>query len=339
MKAKRKPSAVVFQGLEAGLRMFRWVVVILLVLFCFSGFKKVEPGNVGILLRFGKLQQVRQPGLLTALPYPIDEVLQVPIKQEGEIVIDEVYKKITDIATTDKINPVLEGYCLTGDQNVIQAQLVAKYRITDPVAFQLWATEADRNAILRDVVLAALTQTVAGWSFDEVLALQRGDPRSEDGTQSLPALLRTKAQQRLDELGEASGVPGCGIEIRAVDFKERHPPRHVYADFRRVWDAQNDMRTLANNAQAYYDRVVLNAETEHDRMIKQATANESQTVARANAEVTEFKDLYEQYRKNPRFHWQRIYKETIEEVLAKVKRPYFVLSETKFILGDSKDQP
>ncbi len=159
---REKTLPTVFQGLQAGLRMFRWVMLLLFVLFWFSGIQEVDPDQVGLLLRFGKLQgttgrQVHEPGLLLALPYPIDRVLQVPAKQEGEVVIKEVWKGIEQTEAQDRIDPVLEGYCLTGDQNIVQAQVVVKYRISDPVSLQLGRPTARHFAQRR---LAALTQTL-----------------------------------------------------------------------------------------------------------------------------------------------------------------------------------
>lgn len=118
--SRKKATPVVFQGLQAGLRMFRWVVLVLVVWFFLSGFQKVDQSSVGLLLRFGKLTrsgttQVREPGAVFALPYPIDQLILVPVKREEAVEIDEVWKPVTDTGASDKIDPVLEGYCLTGD--------------------------------------------------------------------------------------------------------------------------------------------------------------------------------------------------------------------------------
>jgi len=347
MTRKRKTADIVFQGLEAGLRMFRWVVVILLVLFLFSGVQKIEPDMVGLLLRFGKLQgatpgqQVRQPGLLLALPFPIDQVIEVAGKEkEGEVVIDEVWKELTDTATTDTIDPVLEGYCLTGDQNILQAKVVVKYRVSDPVAFELWTDEADRKLILRDVVLAALVQTVAGWTFDDAHDLQRPDPRTGGATEEkLAQTVWRRAQARLDALAKRGECRGCGMTISALEFKERHPPRHVVAEFRRVQSAQIAKETSRQHAVGFANQEVPNAEAEANRMVQEATAYQDALLSRANAEVSEFKQLYEEYQKSPALVWERIYHETIEYVFENVKK-HFVTPGTKVILGENgEEQP
>lgn len=342
MTPQESTSHVVFQGLEAGLRMFRWVVVILLVLFLFSGLQRIEPDSVGLLLRFGELQgatpgdQVKQPGLLPALPYPIDQVLEVPGRdREGDVVIDEVWKEHTEAATTDTIDPVLEGYCLTGDNNIVQAKVVVKYKITDPVAFELWTNNAEREVILRDVVLAALTQTVAGWKIDDVLLQQRADARAEGATEGLAQTVWDRAQMRLDGMGGPNGSPGCGMTISALEFQELDPPRHVIADFQRVQSAKITMETLKRQAEGFAAREIPRAEAERNKLIKEATGYEEELIAGANAEASEFKQLYGEYKKNPTLVRRRLYQGTMERILSRVGEKHFVSSETRVILERS----
>jgi len=328
--------------------MFRWVVVILLVLFLFSGITKIEPDSVGLLLRFGELQggspgeQVRQPGLLLALPYPIDEVKTVAGQdKEGEVVIDEVWREVTEVATTDEIDPVLEGCCMTGDYSIFQAKLVAKYRVSDPVAFELWMDKKDREALLRDVVLASLVQTVAGWAMDDALRLQRVDPDPQaTSEQRLAQTVWRRAQQRLDALGARGKSKGCGMTISALEFQQRHPPRHVIAEFERVQSAKIAKQTLWQQAKAFENREIPNAEAMANGMVQEATAYKDALVAKANADVSEFQQLHEQYQENPALVWRRIYQETIEYVLGHVRKRLFVPPGTRVILGENgESQP
>jgi membrane protease subunit HflK len=385
MKRKRKTSDVVFQGLEAGLRLFRWVVVILLVLFIFSGITKIEPDSVGLLLRFGELQgaspgeQVRQPGLLLALPYPIDEVRSVPGKdKEEQIIIDEVWKSFDDPISDDKINPVTEGYCLTGDSSVLQAKLAVKYKITDPVAAELWIAKEDREDLLRDVVLAALVQTVAGWTFDdafnlsqraadsngvdaaaadvlaedvlaeEMLAEDMGeveDAPAEDGggkesvgEARLPRIVWRRAQERLDALASRGPSRGCGITISALEFQEKHPPRHVKTEFEAVQNAKIAKQTLLQRAYGLQNREIPKARADRNQMVQDAKAYKDSLIARANADVSEFEQLYKEYQRNPNLIWQRIYQESLEQIFGNVGKRMFVSPGSRVIIGENGDQ-
>jgi len=319
VSAKRsKPTPVVFQGLDAGLRMFRWVILALLVLFLFSGFQNVTPGNVGLLLRFGRLtgasraEQVKQPGLVLALPYPVDQLFLVPgPDREGEVTVDEVWKPIGELAALDKINPIVEGYCLTGDQNVVQTRLVAKYRVSDPIRFRLAMDNPE--GILHDTVLAALTQTVARWEVNDVLRLQRGGDGGPGTMESLATVVQRRAQERLDEID-------CGMQISTLEFKEIHPPRHVVGAFRDVQNARIEMETNKREAEGFVAGKIPAAEAEANRMVKAAMAYDNTLNARASAELSVFEQVYAEYRNNPGVVYQRLLMETLEHVLTNVGR-------------------
>ncbi len=331
---RAKPVPVVFQGLDAGLRMFRWVVLTLLVLFLLSGFTQnwVPSGEVGLLLRFGRLSgasradQIRSPGLVPSFPYPIDQLLLVPgPDREGRVSIDEVWKPITDVAAIDKINPVVEGYCLTGDQNVIQARLAARYRVTDPIRFRLFMDAMVPERILHETVLAALTQTVAGWEVNDVLRLQRGGDGGPGTMESLAVVVQRRAQERLDEID-------CGLQISALEFEEIHAPRHVVAAFRDVQNARIEIETLQREAEGFVRGKIPAAEAEAHRMVQAAMAYENTLNARASAELSVFEQVYAEYRNNPGVVRQRLLMETLEEVLKNVGRRIYLPLGSRVIL-------
>jgi len=331
----RKAVPAIFQGLESGLKMFRWIVLVLLVLFLFSGVQKVTSENVGLLLRFGRLQgaspanQIKKPGLVLALPYPIDSLLQVPVKQEGEVTVKEVWKGITDLAALDKIDPVLEGYCLTGDQNIIQTQMVVKYRITDPIRFRIWMD--DPEGMLSEVVLAAVTQTVAGWGVNDVLRLQQGGNETPGTTESLADTVRRRAQQRLDQVE-------CGVWITALEFKEIHPPRHVVAEFRDVQNARIEMETQKREAEGFVSSTIPAAQAESNRLVKAASVYQNAAVAKAAAEFSVFEQIYQEYQKNPELVWGRLFMETFEQIIENVGKLRFVAPDTRVIVSDAESK-
>lgn len=329
------PRPVIFQGLEAGLRMFRWVVGFLLLLFLVSGIEPVESGYVGLKLRFGRLvgtsprEQIHQPGLVLALPEPIDQVMPVPgPEREGEVVIDEVWKPIDELAAVDKINPLVEGYALTGDQNIVQAKLRVKYRVTDPIRFQLWVSEP--GGMLRDTVLASMMRTIGGWRVNDVLRLQQGggdDPRE---ARSLAETIRRRAQRRLDRLDS-------GLTISALEFAEIHPPRHVVAEFRDVQNARIDMETKKRDAEGFIRSRIPQAEAESNQMVKQAQAYENTLNATAAAELSVFEQIYQEYQNNPELVRQRILLETFEQIIQQVGKRIFLPEGSRLILPLGKD--
>lgn len=334
--SRSKAVPAVFQGMAAGLKMFRWVVLALLVLFLASGIQKIEPGSVGLQLRFGRLvgatpaEQVKQSGLLVALPYPIDRVIQVPVKQEGEVLVQEVWKPLGEASVAKTIDPLVEGYCLTGDNNVVQVQVAVKYKISDPVAFQLWT--ANPNQILQDTVLSSLTQTVAGWRVVDTLRLQRAAADGLGTNESLAKTVWAAAQKRLDALD-------CGLAISALEFKEMHPPRHVVAEFQRVQSERIAMETAKREAEGFAAREVPKAQATSNGLVQSALAHESSLSAKASAECSVFEQLCAEYRKNPEILRQRIYMETLEQIIQSVGKLRFVSPEARVLLSDGEIQP
>jgi membrane protease subunit HflK len=312
--------------MEVGLKMFRWVVALAFLLFACSGVTQVDSQGVGLRLRFGRLHgHPCEPGLVFALPFPIDQVLQAPTRQEGEVNIEEVWRTVASAAGQDKIDPTIEGYCLTGDQNVVQTRLVAKYRITDPVRFKLWFAAPER--MLHDIVLTAAVQSIADWGVDDVLRLQRARCDSPDVTERLADTVLHRAQHRLDALH-------AGMRLLAVEFKEIHPPRHVVAAFRDVQSAKIEIETLQREAEGFRAGEIPKAESQMNQMIQKAVAYQNSARAEAASELAVFQQLHSEYVKNPSLVRERIRMETLEEVIQNVAGLRFVAPNTRVIVSD-----
>lgn len=318
----------------------RWLLLVLSVVFFASGVTFVQPGEVALVLRFGRLtgatpaEQVKQPGLLLALPYPLDEVLRVPVKREGEVVIDDLWRSLDDAADADTINPLKEGYALTGNQNVVQAKLVVKYRIDDPVDFRL--RTADPERVLRGAVLSSLLHTVSGWKVDDVLRLQSREVSAaidaEPPTQSLAQLVTEDANERLKALHS-------GVLVSALEFREVHPPRHVVDEFRKVQSARIATETMRRDAEGFAARQMPAAEAERNRLIQTATAEASGRTARARAEVAEYLPLEAEYRRFPELARQRLTHETVESILENVGQVKIVPPGTRPLIADPEPKP
>jgi modulator of FtsH protease HflK len=308
---------IVLEAIASGLRSFRWVALGLFVFYCCSNITLVQPGEVALVLRLGRLEgatpaeQIKLPGLLLAFPFPIDRVIRVPVKEEGEVLVKELWKPLADSGPNSEIiNPLVEGYCLTGDQNLLQARLVAKFRITDPVAFAL--TIDGPTILVHDAVMAATTETIAGWPVDDALRL-----RNERTQESLAPLVQRVAQIRLDAVN-------CGLTLTALEFKEIHPPRHVRAEFEKVQSARVEKATKRREADGFASREVPKAEAERDRLSKEAIANGSSLKARATAEASVFLALQAEHRRNPHLVEERLYLETLEEVMGQIGKRYLL---------------
>ncbi|MEZ6066760.1 MAG: protease modulator HflK [Planctomycetaceae bacterium] len=312
MTGPRRSAGGLWAAAAAGANMFRWVAVLLIVLFCGSGITSIDPQEVGLLLRGGRLtgtsaaDGVLQPGLVFALPYPIDEIRRVPIRQEGQIVIEDLWRPLTDPGADDRIDPLSEGYCLTGDQHLLQAKLVVKFRISDPVVARLRIADAER--ILRDMAIASLTQTVAAWGIDD--AWRRHRTSAAGDVVSLERDVESALNERLNRMD-------LGVSISAIEFQEIHPPRHVRAEFADVQNALAESQQSREQAEGEAAALRLAGEAEHQRLRQQAVADREQSLAQAAAEVTVVKDLLEEYRRNPGFVRQRLRLDALTDLHAR----------------------
>jgi len=330
-------QTIVLEAFASALRSFRWVAFALFLLYLFSGTMIVQPGEVALVLRFGRLsgttreEQIRQPGLLFTLPFPIDRVIRVPIKEEGEVLVQDLWKSLTDGGPAlDAIDPLKEGYCLTGDQNILQAKVVAKYRIEDPIAFALMM-ERPRD-LVHDSVMSATTETIAGWRVNDALRMR------DDATQkNLATLVQQMAQIRLDQAE-------CGLTLSALEFKEIHPPRHLRVEFERAQSARVEKDTRKREAEGFAASKIPQAEAERNRLVKEAMANASFLHAKATAEVSIFQTLYEDYQRNPQLTQERIYREAIGQVMSQIGKRFLLPprehpGSVRIILSESENTP
>ena len=374
--AQKKTSKAVYAGLDAGMKLFKWIVLLLVILFWFSGITSVKPGNVGMLMRFGKLQGegdariMMKPGLALALPYPIDEVIQTPELKIEQLEINEIFKPLSDdMGSLDSIDPLLEGYALTGDMNVIQTKIVVKYKVSDPIAFRLGVDNPE--AFLHDLVLTAFTQTAANWTIDDLLRQRQGEeeePAAAETEQAKPTTVNKHSnkhhhhahghdhdhdghdhdhedalcevdhsaleqQVRFEAMNRVNELD-LGVEIVSVEFREIHPPRHVNQAFENVRNARTQIEEQRYKAEKYASQVVPAAEKASNAMIQDARAYKEKLLAQTKAMYNRFEPVYQEYQNNKDVVRQRVYLETLEEVFDNVGQLRFLPPETKVVLPD-----
>jgi membrane protease subunit HflK len=321
------------EAVRSGSKMIGWLALGLLVLFWCSGITTIGPGEVGLVLRCGKLtgtspaDQVRNPGLLLALPYPIDEVIRVPVKQEREIEISALRQGTGSRGVN--IGRGLPGYALSGNQNILEADMRLKYRISDPVAFTFSNQEPER--ILRDVVTGAAAEVIAQWQVDDVLRLQR---ETESGPEKLARVVLAEAQTLIDKMK-------LGVEITAVEFREIQPPRMVAGAFQAVQSERIAIETKKREAEGYAARIVPAAEAESNSLVQNATRESTDLRTRAEEEIALFDRVYDEYVRNPGLVWNRLHLETIEGLMRDGSQFRFVDPGTRMVLtpGRTKGKP
>jgi membrane protease subunit HflK len=306
---ERRPSAVAKpnafgESLEAALRLLRWVGAALLGVILLSGVTIVQPDEVALRLRLGRLtgttaaDQVHGPGLMFSLPYLIDEVVRVPVKRVRELRISAL--TFTGEASGEAMDLTREGYALTGDQNIVQLAGTLKYQIGDPV---VWALRMDRpEEAIQGAVVTALTHTLAEMPVDAVLG---------EGRAQLAAGAMARAQERLDRGGH-------WVRLLAVEFIALHPAPQVARAFSDLQSAFVERKTKVEEARRFREQEIPRAVAEADRQVREAEglAARERAVARGSAGV--FLALLEEYRKEPQVVRPRLYREAMEQIVPQI---------------------
>jgi membrane protease subunit HflK len=283
----------------AWLRMHWWVAA-MVVLYLVSGTTMVKADEVAIVLRWGRLvgagtaQQEHGPGLLFTFPRPMDRVVRVPTKKVSEVAIDALAASSTEDASWTTLDPIVQGYALTGDRNIVHVKLVARYRIRDAAEWALYGPAPEN--ILRVEVAAAATRAIGERGVDSVLA---------EGRKDLAAVALSRAQAGLD-------MAHAGLELVALEFTGLLPPQALASDFSAVQSAYIGAETGRKEAAAYASTIVSQAETERNSATQDAQAAAATDRATAEGAAAAFASLRREYRSNPAVVRERLYRDTLD---------------------------
>lgn len=275
------------------------VAAIVLMLWLFSGFYRVNPGEQGVVLQFGKWvnqELLAGPGLHWHLPYPLETVIIPQVDEVRQIDIG-FRTRGSSAGSTSRSDVPEESQMLTGDQNIIDIDLTVQWKIgnagdflfaiRDPEStIKLAAESAMREVIGRTSILAALTTE-----------------KSE-----LEIKTRETLQQILDEYRS-------GVQITATNMVEVQPPSQVADAFEDVQRARQDRETKINQARAYAEKIIPEARGEASRMLEGAEAYRQRITKEAEGEAQRFLEVYAAYKQNPQVTRRRIYLETVQKVL------------------------
>lgn len=295
------------------------VLGILGILWVLSGIYTVDPDENAVILRFGKLQEVVDPGLHYHWPAPIEMALVRSVTR--------VYREEIGFQTIDPGPPAKyrrrpkEALMLTGDENIVNVEMVVQYRVssvTDALFHVrgLGAFEGTGGGLIHDACEASLRQVVGRHGIDEVLT--EGKLR-----------VQTEIKAKLQEL---FNVYACGLVVQSVQLQSVGPPQQVDAAFKDVASAKEDRERLVNEARGYQNEVIPKARGEAERMLKEAEAYTVERVRRAQGDADRFGAVYAEYVKAPEVTERRLYIETMERIMPKFQK-YIIDAEGKGVVN------
>lgn len=247
------------------------------VLWALSGFYQVDEAERGVVLQFGSFHEITLPGLHWHIPYPIQRVEKVNVAQVGSF--------------------THSTRMLTADENIVSVDLRVQFRRADARAFLFNVRSPEET--LGEVTETAIREVVGKSTLDFVLTEGRADVANRT---------REIIQATLDSYG-------AGIEITSVNLEDSNFPSQVEAAVQDAIKAREDRERLALEAEAYANDVVPRARGNAARLIEGAEAYREQVIAEADGEGDRFLALLAEYQRAPDVTRQRLYFETIEQVL------------------------
>ncbi len=288
-------------GKSSGSKPIIFGLILLIVVWAFSGLYRVLPDEQGVVLRFGKFVSTTQPGLNYHIPYPVETVLTPKVTKVNRI--DIGFRAASDSGRTSGIGDVSEeSLMLTGDENIVNIDFSVFWVIKDAGKFlfkiqsPVETVKAAAETAMREVIAKSKLQSI----------LTEGRSKIEIETQEI-------AQSLLDEYES-------GIQITQVQTQKADPPDEVIDAFRDVQAARADMERAKNEAEAYQNDVIPRARGEAAKILQEAEAYKKQVVAAAEGEASRFLAIYNEYAKAKRVTQERMYLETMEKVLADINK-------------------
>lgn len=282
---KKKKKNVVFEDVITTIsRCFIVLVVVVVICIAFSGIRFVKPGEVAIVLRFGKVvgetrdEQIHEPGLLFAFPYIIDEVITVPTGTVMERVVETHYTDPNLNLVDSNINNI--GYLITGDNNIVTMKVSAKYTVTDPVKYALHVK--DVGSIIDACVSNAMLEKAAATNYDEILTTGKDTFNSE---------VKNLTQEKIN-------ANNLGVTLTSFEFLNIQAPADVKNAYDSVLQASVALEQKVKAAQSDKQQILMNAESEAQKLTTGAESQKAQMIAKANSDLAEFWGVKEEYEKS-----------------------------------------
>lgn len=268
------------------------IVVIFAIILVFNSFYTIKEQEQAVVTTFGSAKAVTSPGLHFKIPF-IQNVQKV----------DTTIKSFTigyDMKTNQRIED--ESMMITQDFNFVNVDFFVEYKVSDPVK-ALYASEQPVS-ILKNIAQSSIRMTVGSYNVDDVITTGKNQIQAD----IKEAILKKLSKQDI------------GIQLVSISIQDAEPPTaEVMEAFKSVETAKQGKETAINNANKYQNEQLPQADAEADKILQEAESTKTERINEANGEVAKFNEMYEEYIKNPLITKQRMFYETMEDVLPNLK--------------------
>lgn len=287
-KSKGKKSNNIKMPKGIGKIIIAVVAVIVLAILVSQSTYTIREQEQAVLVTFGKAEAVTEAGLHFKIPF-IQQVRKVNTTIQGFSI---GYASETNTTTED------ESLMITSDYNFVNVDFFVEYRVSDPVK-ALYASE-EPVEILKKISQSCIRNVIGSYNVDSVLTTGKNEIQSQ---------IKEMIVQKLEERD-------IGIQLVNITIQDAEPPTEaVMQAFKAVETAKQESETAVNNANKYRNEQIPAAQAEADRIVQEAEADKTERINEATAQVARFDAMYAEYVKYPELTKERMFYETMEEVL------------------------
>ncbi|MBV8032896.1 MAG: FtsH protease activity modulator HflK [Betaproteobacteria bacterium] len=270
------------------------LILIVLAVWLASGFYVVQAGSRAVVLTFGRYSEQTDPGLHLRAPWPI---------QRHEIVnLEQVRSLEVGYRNNVRAKVLKESLMLTDDENIVDLQFAVQYTVKDARDYVFNVRKPDESA-----------QQIAETAMREVIGKSKMDGILYENREEIAKRAATVMQQIHDRYG-------TGIAISTVTIQAAQPPEQVQAAFDDAVKAGQDRERQKNEGQAYANDVIPRARGAASRLLQEADGYKQRVIANAEGEASRFKQVLAEYSKAPAVTRERIYIETLQQILSSTNK-------------------
>lgn len=272
------------------------ILIVIIAIWMLTGIYLVDTNQEAVVKRFGKVSRVVGPGPHYHFPYPVETVNKADVTDVHRM---QIGYRSYDNGETKLIQD--EAQMLTGDENIVNLDVIVQYRIGDIVKY-LYNIKGVIPTI-KKVTESSMREIVGQQKIDYILTVGKEE-------------IQIKA---LDMIQNMLKDYNAGIQIVAVQLQNVNPPNEVVSAFRDVASAKEDKSRFINEAKSYFNEIIPDARGKAASMILDAEAYKKEKVTRAEGDAEKFGIILSNYEKAPQLTKERLYLEKMEEIIAKSK--------------------
>jgi membrane protease subunit HflK len=312
-------SRALAEALRSSFVVVKLAMWVLVIVFLCSGFFTVGSQEKAVILRFGRPVGEGEKALLGAglhwsFPYPIDDVVRIPITEIQNVTSTTGWYFLTpeqELSQNEpppgqSLNPAVDGYLITADANIVHSRVRLYYRIEDPTRYVFGFVNAS-NAV-RNALDNALLYTAAHFEVDDLLYRDKAGFK-DDLQRRVTGLI---AQQQL------------GVAVDHCEVLDSIPPRQLKNAFDQVTTARENRIRVLNDAHTYENQVLYRASALTAAVTNEAAADKARLVESVTADAKRFKDLLPKYELNPALFTQVQLLDTMGSVLTNLQDKIFL---------------